>query len=124
MLDLSAGPCVYKRLRGCSCGNEYVAVTPEGDIYPCHQFVGMDDYKMGNLLDGTFNNHLKDKFASINVYKKPECRECWAKFYCSGGCSANNLQYAKDIIKPHMISCQLEKKRVECAIYMQAALAE
>lgn len=124
MLDLSAGPCVYKRLRGCSCGNEYVAVTPEGDIYPCHQFVGMDDYKMGNLLDGTFNNDLKDKFASINVYKKPECRECWAKFYCSGGCSANNLQYAKDILKPHKISCQLEKKRVECAIYMQAALAE
>ena len=124
MIDLNQGPCAIKRLRGCGCGNEYVAVTPEGDIFPCHQVVGDDQWKMGNVLDGTFNLPMKERFAKANVYSKPECRDCWAKFYCSGGCNANNWQYEGDILKSHTISCELEKKRLECAIMMQAALAE
>lgn len=124
MLDLDQGPCAIKRLRGCSCGNEYVAVTPEGDIYPCHQFVGMDEWKMGNVLDGSLDQEKKQRFSKTNVYEKPECRTCWAKFYCSGGCNANHLQYAGDILKPHKLSCALEQKRLECAIMMKAALAQ
>lgn len=124
MIDLNQGPCVFKRLRGCSCGNEYVAVTPEGDIYPCHQFVGHQEWKMGNLLDGTFDEKRKEWFARANVYSKPECMKCWAKFYCSGGCNANNWQYGGKIEKPHRISCALEKKRIECAVMIQAALKE
>ncbi|WMJ23125.1 thioether cross-link-forming SCIFF peptide maturase [Paludicola sp. MB14-C6] len=123
MLDLDQGPCAIKRLRGCGCGNEYVAVTPDGDIYPCHQFVGMEEWKMGSLYDGSFNKEMKANFAKANVYNKSECKECWAKFYCSGGCNANNLQYAGDILKPHKISCEMQKKRLECAIMMKAALA-
>ena len=124
MLDLEQGPCAIKRLRGCGCGNEYVAVTPDGDIYPCHQFVGMDDWKMGSVYDGTLNLDMKNKFANTNVYTKEECTKCWAKFYCSGGCNANNLQYAGDILNPHKLSCELEKKRLECAIMIKAALAD
>lgn len=124
MIDLQQGPCAIKRLRGCGCGNEYVAVTPEGDIFPCHQFVGDDSWKMGNVLDGTFDLDKKELFAMSNVYSKPECKSCWAKFYCSGGCNANNWQYEGDIHKAHKISCDLEKKRLECAIMIQAALAE
>lgn len=124
MIDLQQGPCAIKRLRGCGCGNEYVAVTPEGDIFPCHQFVGDDSWKMGNVLDGTFDLDKKETFATANVYTKPECKSCWAKFYCSGGCNANNFQYESDIHKAHKISCNLEKKRLECAIMIQAALAE
>lgn len=124
MLDLDGGPCAIKRLRGCSCGNEYVAVTPEGDIYPCHQFVGMKEYIMGNLNDGTFDRTMQQKFAKINIYTKPECRGCWAKFFCSGGCNANNVQYEGDVNRPHGLSCELEKKRLECAIMIKAALAE
>lgn len=123
MIDLDHGPCAIKRLRGCGCGNEYIAVTPNGDIYPCHQFVGMDKWKMGNLNEDTFNYELKDYFSKTNIYTKPECKKCWAKFYCSGGCNANSLQYDGDIFKPHKISCELEKKRVECAIMLKAALA-
>jgi len=123
-LDLQQGPCAIKRLRGCSCGNEYVAVTPEGDIFPCHQFVGDDSWKMGNVLDGTYDINMKHDFAMTNIYNKPECKSCWAKFYCSGGCNANNWQYEGDIRKAHKISCDLEKKRLECAIMIQAALAE
>ena len=124
MIDLNQGPCAIKRLRGCSCGNEYVAVTPTGDIYPCHQFVGDEKWKMGNVLDHTLNQEMKNRFALTNVYTKPECKNCWAKFYCSGGCNANNMQYEGNIRKPHTISCKLEKKRLECAIMIQAALAE
>lgn len=124
MIDLQQGPCAIKRLRGCGCGNEYVAVTPEGDIFPCHQFVGDDTWKMGNVLDGTFDLDQKENFAMANVYTKPECKNCWAKFYCSGGCNANSWQYEGDIRKAHPISCELEKKRLECAIMIQAALAE
>ncbi len=124
MIDLNQGPCAIKRLRGCGCGNEYIAITPTGDIFPCHQFVGNDKWKMGNLFDNTFNTELKSVFSKANVYTKSECKNCWAKFYCSGGCNANNLQYENSILIPHSISCKLEKKRLECAIMIQAALNE
>ncbi len=120
-IDLNNGPCAIKRLRGCGCGNDYVAITPEGDIYPCHQFVGIEGYRMGSIFDGTFDDAMKAKFAAAHVGNKPECRECWAKFYCSGGCNANNYLYEGDILKPHKISCKLQQKRLECAIMMQAA---
>lgn len=120
MLDLDQGPCAIKRLRGCGCGNEYVAITPLGDIFPCHQFVGDENWKMGNLYDGTFNKNIKSSFAKANVYNKDDCKKCWAKFYCSGGCNANNWQYENDILKSHEISCELEKKRLECSIMIKA----
>lgn len=123
MIDLDQGPCAIKRLKGCSCGNEYVAITPDADIYPCHQFVGIEEYKMGNLNDGTFNWDMKKKFSQAHVYNKPDCKECWAKFYCSGGCNANNYQYMGDILKSHKLSCEMEKKRLECAIYIKAMQA-
>lgn len=124
MLDLDQGPCAIKRLRGCGCGNEYVAITPEGDIYPCHQFVGMEEYKMGNLHDETFNMDIKNEFAQTHIYSKPDCKECWAKFYCSGGCNANNYIYAGDTHNAFKLSCEMEKKRLECAIMIKAALHE
>ena len=120
MLDLDQGPCAIKRLRGCGCGNEYVAITPDGDIYPCHQFVGHEEYKMGNLHDGTFNNDIKASFANTHIYTKPDCVKCWAKFYCSGGCNANNYIYEGDVHKAYKISCEMEKKRLECAIMLKA----
>ncbi|MFA9382013.1 MAG: SPASM domain-containing protein, partial [Acetanaerobacterium sp.] len=121
MIDLEQGPCAIKRLRGCGCGNEYVAVTPDGDIYPCHQFVGMEEWKMGSVLDDTLDLQMKNRFAGANIYGKEECGRCWAKFYCSGGCNANNVQYCGDMLTPHRVSCELEKKRLECAIMMKAA---
>ena len=124
MIDLDQGPCAIKRLRGCSCGNEYVAVTPEGDIYPCHQFVGMDEWKMGSVLDDSIDYKMKKMFSKANIYSKEECADCWAKFYCSGGCNANNMQYNNTIFKPHKLSCALEQKRLECAIMIKAALAD
>ena len=120
MIDLTQGPCVVKRLSGCGSGHEYVAVTPEGDIYPCHQFVGNKIFKMGDVLSGTFDNEISTQFRKSNVYTKPKCRECWAKFYCSGGCPANAYQFNKDIEKPYEIACELEKKRIECALMIQA----
>ena len=124
MLDLDQGPCAIKRLRGCGCGNEYVAITPDGDIYPCHQFIGHEDWKMGSLYDGSFDLEMKSRFSKTTVNHKLECRECWAKFYCSGGCNANNMQYQGDILKPHTLSCEIERKRVECAIAMKVDLLE
>ncbi|MCD8218829.1 MAG: thioether cross-link-forming SCIFF peptide maturase [Ruminococcus sp.] len=124
MLDLDQGPCIIKRLRGCGCGNEYVAITPDGDIYPCHQFVGEASYRMGNVEDGTFDPELKAQFAKAHVYQKPDCRKCWARFYCSGGCNANNYQYAGDIHKAYKLSCEIEKKRLECAIVLKAIRME
>ncbi|MBO5264947.1 MAG: thioether cross-link-forming SCIFF peptide maturase [Ruminococcus sp.] len=121
MLDLDQGPCAIKRLRGCGCGNDYVAITPDGDIYPCHQFVGIEEFKMGNIDEGTFDNNMKSYFSKTHVYTKPECKKCWAKFYCSGGCNANNYQYAGDVHNAHKLSCQLQKKRLECAIMLKAA---
>lgn len=120
MIDLDQGPCVIKRLRGCGCGNEYVAITPDADIYPCHQFVGIEEYKMGNLDEGTFNWDMKKTFSQAHVYNKSDCKDCWAKFYCSGGCNANNYQYMGDILKSHKLSCEMEKKRLECAIMIKA----
>lgn len=119
MIDLNQGPCVIKRLRGCGCGNEYVAITPDGDIYPCHQFVGEDNFKMGNVHEGTFDLDMKKEFAGAHVYSKPECKKCWAKFYCSGGCNANNYTFSGDIHNAYALSCKLEKKRLECAIMMK-----
>lgn len=119
MIDLDQGPCVVKRLRGCGSGNEYVSITPDGDIYPCHQFVGHEEYKMGNLEEGTFNEDIKKEFAGCHVYSKPACQECWARFYCSGGCNANNYIYNGDIHKSHELSCKIMRKRLESAILMK-----
>ncbi len=124
MIDLDQGPCAIKRLRGCGCGNEYVAVTPDGDIYPCHQFVGLEDWKMGSVLDLSVDQEKKLYFAHSNIYSRKGCKDCWAKFYCSGGCNANSYLYAGDMSIPHHLSCELEKKRVECAIMIKAALAD
>ena len=120
MIDLDQGPCAVKRLRGCGCGNDYVAITPDGDIYPCHQFVGKEEYKMGNIDEDTFDQKMKEDFARAHIYNKPECKKCWAKFYCSGGCNANNYIFNGDIHSAYKISCEIEKKRVECAIMLKA----
>ena len=123
MIDLSQGPCAAKRLAGCGAGDEYVAVTPEGDIYPCHQFVGISEFKLGNVYTGVVNHDIRNKFKTSNVYTKPKCNECWAKFYCSGGCFANAFAFNNDISIPYEIGCELEKKRVECALWIQAKMA-
>ena len=122
-VDLAQGPCVIKRLRGCGAGCEYVAVTPEGYIYPCHQFVGNLDYKMGDVHSGTFDMDIARRFAGLNVYTREECKECWARFYCSGGCSASNLLVNGDIKKPNAVGCEMQRKRLECAIAMKAIAA-
>ena len=124
MLDLDQGPCAIKRLRGCGCGNEYAAVDPEGKVFPCHQFVGHPEWQMGDVLTGDYDLQRKAQFAHSTVYDKEACRQCWAKFYCSGGCNANNQQYEGDILRSHTLSCALEKKRLECAIMIKAALAD
>ena len=124
MLDLTEGPCIYKRISGCGSGTEYMAVTPWGDLYPCHQFVGDEKYKLGDIWNGVTNHSLREQFRSCNAYSRSECNDCWAKFYCSGGCNANNLQYAGDVLKPHKLSCELEKKRLEGAIMIKAAMAD
>lgn len=116
MIDLQQGPCAVKRLRGCGCGNEYVAVTPDGDIYPCHQFVGIDEWKMGNIYDGQVNGEIADYFAKTHIYSKQGCSECWARFYCSGGCNANGFVYEGDVRKPMPQQCELMRKRIECGI--------
>ena len=121
MIDLKQGPCIIKRLGGCGSGHEYLAVTPEGDLYPCHQFVGDENFKMGNVHEGVFNTDFQQNFQKSNVYSKKDCSECWAKFYCSGGCAANAYQFNKDINVPYKIGCELEKKRVECAIWIKAS---
>ena len=124
MVDLTGGPCLKKRLTGCGSGNEYVAVTADGDIYPCHQFVGVDEWKMGNLFDGTFNEDIKNTFAGTHVYSKQGCRDCWAKLYCSGGCAANAYHATGDITGVYEYGCELFRKRMECAIMIKAAEAE
>lgn len=124
MIDLSGGPCVAKRLSGCGSGNEYLAVTPWGDFYPCHQFVGEEDFLMGNVYDGIINTGLQKEFKDCNVYSKEKCRDCFAKFYCSGGCAANSYKFHQSINDAYDIGCELQKKRVECAIMIKAALAD
>ena len=124
MIDLDAGPCVYKRTRGCGSGSEYVAVTPDGDIYPCHQFVEHEKFKIGNIFDGTFDTSCQKCFASHNILTTPDCQKCWAKYFCGGGCAANNYNVNHDIAIPYKVACELEKKRVECALYIKAELAK
>ncbi|NJD01933.1 MAG: thioether cross-link-forming SCIFF peptide maturase, partial [Ruminiclostridium sp.] len=120
MIDLKQGPCAVKKLKGCGSGHEYAAVTPEGDIYPCHQFVGMDDFKMGNVNNGNgLNKEVINRFNVSNITSNDACRDCWAKFYCSGGCAANAYQFGGDLSKPYNIACELEKKRVECSLWIK-----
>ncbi len=124
MIDLEHGPCIYKRLSGCGSGTEYLAVTPWGDLYPCHQFVGDDKYLMGNIYAGVTNTELRDKFKKCNIYSRPDCGDCWAKLYCSGGCAANAYHATGDITGIYEPGCRLFRKRIECAIMMQAAMAD
>jgi len=121
-IDMKQGPCVIKRLSGCGAGSEYLAVTPEGDIYPCHQFVGNDHFKMGNVLAGVLDFALTSEFKNAHVYNKEKCRSCWAKFYCSGGCHANAYNFNNDIFVPYEIGCALERKRIESSIYIYGKL--
>ena len=123
MIDLQGGPCVYKRLSGCGSGTEYLAVTPWGDFYPCHQFVGNEDFLMGNVDTGITNTKIRDEFKCCNVYSKEKCKNCFAKFYCSGGCAANSYNFHGNIHDAYDLGCELQKKRVECAIMLKAALA-
>ena len=123
MIDLEGGPCVYKRLSGCGSGTEYLAVTPWGDFYPCHQFVGQEDFLMGNVDDGITKTDIRGQFKECNVYSKEKCRDCFAKFYCSGGCAANAYNFHGDINNVYDLGCVLQRKRVECAVMIKAALA-
>ncbi|EYE89625.1 radical SAM protein [Fervidicella metallireducens AeB] len=123
-IDLNGGPCVYKRISGCGAGHEYVAVTPEGDIYPCHQFVGKEEFKLGTVFQGEIDKELENQFKNGHIYNKPKCMDCWARFYCSGGCQANNYNFNKDIHIPYEVGCEMMKKRVECAIVLKAKLME
>ncbi len=118
-VDLKQGPCVYKRIRGCGAGYEYAAITPDGDVYPCHQFVGKDEYCMGNVIDDTFSPEISKDFSQYNIYTRDACKNCWARFYCSGGCSAANLNMNKDMAVPYELGCDLERKRLECAIMLK-----
>ena len=116
MFDPEGGPCLRKRINGCGAGSEYVAVTPDGDIYPCHQFVGLTEWKLGNVFDGVLDESIMAKFSGCNVCTKEKCRKCWAKYYCSGGCMANAYLYGGGIDQPHEMSCRFMRKRLECAI--------
>ena len=124
MIDLEGGPCVAKRLSGCGSGTEYLAVTPWGDFYPCHQFVGQEEFLMGNVDEGITRTDIRDEFKTCNVYAKEKCRNCFAKFYCSGGCAANSYNFHGSINDAYDIGCELQRKRIECAIMIKAALAE
>lgn len=123
MLDLEGGPCIYKRISGCGSGTEYMAVTPWGDLYPCHQFVGDEKYKLGNVWDGVINTALREEFRACNAYARPDCADCWAKLYCSGGCAANAYHATGSIRGVYEPGCELFRKRIECAIMMKAAEA-
>ena len=123
MIDLTGGPCVYKRLPGCGSGTEYLAVTPWGDLYPCHQFVGEEDFLMGNVFEGVTRREIRDTFKECNVYTKEKCRNCFARFYCSGGCAANSYKFHGSVNDAYDIGCELQRKRVECAIMIKAAAA-
>jgi uncharacterized protein len=121
MLDLTAGPCIYKRISGCGSGTEYMAVTPWGDLYPCHQFVGDEQYKLGDIWNGVTNEALREEFRSCNAYARPECADCWAKLYCSGGCAANAYHASGSIRGIYEPGCELFRKRIECAIMIKVA---
>jgi uncharacterized protein len=124
MLDLKNGPCIYKRITGCGSGTEYMAVTPWGELFPCHQFVGDPKYSLGNIWDGVTNTAVQDEFRSCNAYARPECKDCWAKLYCSGGCAANAYHATGSIGGIYEYGCELFKKRIECAVMMQVAESE
>ncbi len=124
MIDLNQGPCVAKRLSGCGSGTEYLAVTPWGDFYPCHQFVGQEEFLMGNVDTGITRTDIRDEFKLCNVYAKEKCRDCFARFYCSGGCAANSYNFHGKITDAYDIGCEMQKKRIECAIMIKAALAD
>lgn len=124
MIDLTGGPCVYKRLSGCGSGTEYLAVTPWGDFYPCHQFVGEEEFLMGNVDEGLKAAELQKEFKGCNVYAKEKCKNCFARFYCSGGCAANAYKFQGSINDAYDIGCELQRKRVECAIMIKAAMAD
>ena len=119
MVDLKAGPCIYKRIAGCGSGTEYMAVTPWGELFPCHQFVGDEKYSLGNIWDGVTNEEVRNEFKMCNAYARPECRDCWAKLYCSGGCAANSYHATGSITGVYEYGCKLFKKRIECAVMMQ-----
>ncbi len=121
MIDLNHGPCIYKRIAGCGSGTEYLAVTPWGDLYPCHQFVGDEKYLMGNVWDGVTNTEMRDEFKCCNVYARKDCDDCWARLYCSGGCAANAYHATGSIQGTYEYGCKLFRKRMECAIMMQVA---
>ncbi len=121
MIDLTGGPCIYKRVSGCGSGTEYMAVTPWGDLYPCHQFVGDEKYLLGNIFDGVTNTEIQDEFKLCNAYARPECKDCWAKLYCSGGCAANSYHATGSISGVYEYGCHLFKKRMECAIMIKVA---
>ncbi len=123
MLDLTGGPCIYKRISGCGSGTEYMAVTPTGDLYPCHQFVGEEKFKLGDIWQGVTNDAVREEFRSCNVYARPECADCWAKLYCSGGCAANAYHATGTIRGIYKAGCELFRKRIECAIMMKVAEA-
>ena len=123
MIDLKDGPCIYKRVSGCGSGTEYMAVTPWGDLYPCHQFVGDEKFRLGDVWHGVDNKAIQDEFESCNVYARPECRSCWAKLYCSGGCAANAYHAAGSVTGIYEYGCKLFKKRMECAIMLEASKA-
>ena len=123
MIDLKGGPCIYKRISGCGSGTEYMAVTPWGDLYPCHQFVGDEKFKLGDIWHGVDNTAVQDEFASCNVYAREECRDCWAKLYCSGGCAANAYHATGSVTGVYKYGCELFRKRMECAIMVEAAKA-
>ncbi len=123
MLDLTRGPCIYKRISGCGSGTEYMAVTPWGDLYPCHQFVGEDAYKLGDIWNGVTNTAVRDEFKLCNAYARPECADCWARLYCSGGCAANAYHASGSIRGIYSYGCELFRKRIECAIMMKAVQA-
>ena len=124
MIDLEGGPCVSKRLSGCGSGTEYLAVTPWGDLYPCHQFVGQEEFLMGNVDEGITHTEIADEFRGCSVYSKESCKNCFARFYCSGGCMANSYKFNHSINDTYEVSCEMERKRVECAIMIKAALAD
>ena len=123
MIDLSGGPCIYKRISGCGSGTEYMAVTPWGDLYPCHQFVGEERFKLGNIWEGVTNKEIQGEFAACNVYAHPECRDCWARLYCSGGCAANAYHATGSVTGVYEYGCKLFRKRMECAIMVAVARA-
>ena len=121
MIDLSGGPCIYKRISGCGSGTEYMAVTPWGDLYPCHQFVGDEKFRLGDIWNGVDNTDIQEEFAKCNVYQRPDCRDCWAKLYCSGGCAANAYHSTGSVRGIYKYGCELFRKRMECAIMVAVA---